>query len=219
VIAFSRRSGRLTVAVLAAIFLIFTAAGAASANQLDGSSPSSGAKLTKSPSQVSLSFSQPVLFGQATVTVVGPTGDVTSGSPQIQGQQVVQALKGNLKKGSYQVSWKVMTFDRKVRDDSGGFSFTIAPRKPKPKVTETPTPTPTSTRAAKRTHALSPRPLSTQTRASASPTDTAVPAPAIQGVSYTGADRLPSPPVVWAVLILLGIVGYAINRVAGRRDR
>jgi hypothetical protein len=44
-------------------------------------------------------------------------------------------------------------------------------------------------------------------------------APDIQGVSYTGADRLPSPPVVWAVLIGAAIVIFLITRWQRGRAR
>lgn len=228
----SRRRGRWISIVLATLLLVLTGmttgAGPASANELDSSSPSSGARLTSGPRAVRLTFSDPVLFASTTVSVTGPGGDATSGNPQVAGREVTQNLDSGLARGRYRVSWRVRTL---FTDDSGSFNFTIAsPAAARPNPRPTPTQSPSSPTPTASPGVIAPQPQSpsrddfrtprpgpgVRGEQPVVPVDPTIPAPAVQGVNYSGSDRMPPPIVIWGVLIVLGIIAYAVIRLRRR---
>jgi methionine-rich copper-binding protein CopC len=237
------RPRRWPAALLAGLLLaltgLFATAGPADAASLNNSSPSAGAKLSSAPGAVRLTFTTLVLLGTASVSVTGPGGSVTEGGVQVFGLSVTQNLRSGLGPGTYSVSWRIAGL---LHSDSGGYSFTVAspagstgggakpkptrskPAKPKPTAEPTPTPnasgtpTPTPTPTASGT----PTPAVTGTTAAMIPvgTPSATPsyeiaesAPNVQGVGSTGSGKVPSPPVIWGLLMLLAVGGWVFFRV------
>lgn len=201
--------------------LVVMPAGSAAANDLEGASPGSGAKLRNAPGEIQLTFDDLVLGG-ASVSVSGPNGSVR-GDTRAMGKTVTRSLRGSLGPGGYTVSWSVRSI---LREDSGSYSFTVLGAKPKPKPTKTtakPTPskTPTPTPTPKATRSPTPSPTPTRSpRPRPSTTDEATPvpteaiaAPQVQGVSYTGSGLLPSPVVLWGLLMVAIVIGAVIARL------
>ncbi len=233
-----RRPGRrrrwpavLLAGLLIALTGLFATAGPADAAALNNSTPAAGARLKVGPAEVRLSFNQLVLLGTASVSVSGPGGSVTRGGLQVLGVTVTQGLRRDLGPGTYQVGWQIRGL---LSRSSGGFSFTIAGAAPKPKPSrsKTPEPTPRATPSPTGTPSATPTTTATATGvptatgtaqigiiAVSSPTPTssydvdAEVAPKVQGVSYTGSGRLPSPPVIWGILMLVVIAGWVVSRV------
>jgi copper resistance protein C len=208
-------AGLLTVAAL-----VVLPAGSAAANDLDGASPSAGAKLKSAPDEIRLDFAGLVLGG-AQVSVSGPDGSVR-GNTTAMGRTVTRSLRGELRPGTYSVNWSVRSL---LREDTGSYSFSIVAPKRKPKPKPKPTtaePTPSKTPTAKATtsaavlptvtHSARPTPRTDDDVASPVPT-VAVAAPEVQGVSYTGSGRLPSPIVLWGLLMVAILIGSIVARI------
>ncbi len=123
-----RRLGFLLVAVVAA--LIATAGPASAHAVLDRSDPVAGATLTVPPSQVTLAFSESVTTDARSITVISPTGqrvdagDVRHGQT---GSQVVAGLSADLGRGTYVVSWHVISADSHPVSGSFFFGVGVAP--------------------------------------------------------------------------------------------
>ncbi|MFI7586442.1 copper resistance protein CopC [Spongisporangium articulatum] len=196
VVAALALAGALTAGTLGAV--------PAQAIEATGVSPSSGSSLSKAPGSVRISFDR-LPVGRVSVSVRGPKGDVTRGDAQVEGMTVVQRI-ANGGSGRYTVSWEVDSIFSSG-DTSGSSSFRVKP-KPKP----TPTPTPTPSRTPKPTPSPSPTVAAAMTEAPPSPTSTYVAEPKIQGVSSTGSNHLPSPTVLWILIILLAGGGYAYRQ-------
>ncbi|HZI97105.1 MAG TPA: copper resistance CopC family protein, partial [Actinomycetales bacterium] len=124
------RAGRRTLAtVLACLGLLLAAhvAGAANASahtELVSTAPADGGQLTTAPTDVTLTFSQPVGTELARVEVTGPAGDaLQDGDPQVDGATVAQSLMPLDDGGAYTVTWRVVAADG--HPISGTFSFTF----------------------------------------------------------------------------------------------
>jgi methionine-rich copper-binding protein CopC len=226
----NRRSHLLATAIGALLLiagLVVVPAGSAAANDLQGASPSSGAKLRNPPGEVQLDFSD-LILGAGSISVTGPDGEVR-GNTNTLGRTVTKRLRGTLGPGTYTVTWSVRSL---LNEDTGSYSFTVLGPDPKPRPkptktvrptpkktpTPTPTPTPTATKAVAATPTTtpthSPRPTPVDPDPSAAPEATeAVAAPAVQGVSYTGSGHLPSPVVLWGLLMLAIVIGSIIARL------
>lgn len=75
------------------------------------------------PSQVILTFAEPVLPVGNRVDVSGPGGEVASGAPMIQGSTLHQMLRPQLRTGGYRVTWRAVSADG--HPVSGTFGFTV----------------------------------------------------------------------------------------------
>src|SRR3954471_5670687 len=121
-----RRRGLLAlVAALLAIAIALVPAGTASAHaELEGSTPADGSIVAQAPRSVTLTFSEGVSVRPDGVRVVDADGTRVDTSHAAASSSVVRVpLKGNLAKGSYLVSWRVISADgHPVR---GAFSFSI----------------------------------------------------------------------------------------------
>jgi copper transport protein len=118
------RLGATVALVLAALFA-FPAAASAHA-VLVGSTPVDGSRLSTSPTTVVLHFDENVELVPGTARVISTTGlradtgHATAGEDQ---SLVVIALKPNLPKGSYSVTWRVVSADTHIV--SGSISFGV----------------------------------------------------------------------------------------------
>jgi methionine-rich copper-binding protein CopC len=118
----TRALTRLLVAGVAACFaLLLGAAPAFAHTRLESSDPADGASLSAAPDTVSLTFSEDVDPGFATITVVGPdgtsyqTGDVTG-----DGGEVRTGVSPLGPAGTYEIGYRV------VSDDGHPVSGTVA---------------------------------------------------------------------------------------------
>lgn len=106
-------------------------------------SPTDGAALTAAPTQVVLTFDEPIGTSFATISVAGPDGSVSQGSAVVNGVTVTQALAGHLSNGRYTVSFRVVSEDGHPVSDRTTFSVAAA-AEPTTSAPGTP-PTPTTT--------------------------------------------------------------------------
>ena len=86
--------------------------------------PKDGARLTTAPTEVLLTFNEPISTSFATVTVADPDGEsASSGRPVVAGATVTQAL-GGLRPGRWTVAFRVTSDDGHAI--AGRSSFTVA---------------------------------------------------------------------------------------------
>ena len=90
-------------------------------------SPKDGAKLTAAPTQVVLTFNEPIGTSFATVSVAGPAGLVSQGKAVVDGVAVTQALADDLPDGRYTVSFHVVSEDGHPVSDRTTFTLAAAP--------------------------------------------------------------------------------------------
>ncbi|MGN6467857.1 MAG: copper resistance CopC/CopD family protein, partial [Rhizobiaceae bacterium] len=102
---------RVTLAlVYAALFILGLASQAAGHAALVASDPADGTVVVKAPAEVSLTFDEPV--SPLILKLVKPDGsEVSFGKPTLDGNRVVLAAPPDLGKGSYVLSWRVISQD------------------------------------------------------------------------------------------------------------
>lgn len=118
---------RLLLTILMAVFLVgpgaaLTAGSASAHDQLISTAPAKDATVATPPSDVLLTFNEPVLAKGSRVEVTGPAGRVDSGDATFVDKNVTQPLKSGLPAGKYDVVWRVTSSDG--HPISGKFSFT-----------------------------------------------------------------------------------------------
>ncbi|WP_432194005.1 copper resistance CopC/CopD family protein [Streptomyces sp. bgisy027] len=124
-----RQVGRslLAVAAILAGVLLGGAAPASAHAVLTGSDPREGAVLQTAPKQITVSFNESVVLAEDSVRVLDPDSrPVTAGDPEHADGKADTArvpLTGGLKKGTYSVSWRVLSEDSHAV--SGAFTFSI----------------------------------------------------------------------------------------------
>ena len=122
-----RISVRFAAAAFVALTLIGVTAGPASAHAvLEGSTPGAGAQVARSPQEISLRFGEAVEASLGAIRLYNAQGNrVDVGSPQHpdgKGAEVSASVP-TLDKGSYVVTWRVISADsHPVR---GAFTFTV----------------------------------------------------------------------------------------------
>jgi copper transport protein len=130
----SGKLGRVTryraLAVLAGLIFGLLAVGLAPARPASAhagllqSDPPSGAVLAGSPDQVVLTFSEPVRIVPGKVRIIGPNGrNVADGAPATQGSQLRIPMKETTERGSYLISYRVISADS--HPISGAIPFSI----------------------------------------------------------------------------------------------
>jgi methionine-rich copper-binding protein CopC len=87
------------------------AVGADAHTALKSVSPKDGARLASAPTEVVLTFDDPISESFAAVTVTGPGGSVGSGRATVQGAVVTQPLESGLGDGTYTVAFRVVSAD------------------------------------------------------------------------------------------------------------
>ena len=203
-VAPSRWSVALLGVLLGMLTPLVAATGAQAHAVLRSISPADGAQLTQAPTQVVLTFDEPVSTSFATVTVTDASGDsVVSGRTQVDGAKVTQALKGDLPSGKYSVAYRVVSDDGHPVSDKTTFTLALP-------ASDTPTSdAPTSSTSPSTTSAA------TATGSATSP-PTASPGSAADA---TGSGSDGGVPVwVWVVvgIVVLAGVGGAGTALARR---
>jgi copper transport protein len=129
-----RRLAATLMAVVAGCLTILVTALPASAHAaLLDTNPEPSSVLAKAPATVSMRFSEPVQITDGSLTVTGPDGQELDGlSPAADpndGSTLVATLPDSLPKGTYVVTWRVVSLDS--HPVSGRFAFAVgAPSAP-----------------------------------------------------------------------------------------
>jgi len=91
---------------------------------LVGTTPAAGATVAEAPDSLELDFTgEPLPLGTL-VAVTGPDGaPVSTGTPEIRGTTVVQAIDGDATAGTYRVDWRSTSSDGHAL--SGTFDYTV----------------------------------------------------------------------------------------------
>jgi methionine-rich copper-binding protein CopC len=110
--------------LLGVLSSLVMATGADAHAALRSVSPKDGATVSTAPTEVVLTFSEPVGTSFATVSVAGPSGSVSQGKAVVDGPTVTQALAADLPNGRYTVSFHVVSDDGHPVSDRT--SFTVA---------------------------------------------------------------------------------------------
>ncbi|MGW0879064.1 copper resistance CopC/CopD family protein [Streptomyces sp. NPDC002671] len=116
----------LVLLLLAVTGALLAGAGPASAHAaLTGSAPAQGVVVDKAPDQVSLTFSEKVALSDDSLRVLDPRGkSVQTGSPaNVSGTTYAVHLKSGLGKGTYTVTYQVVSADS--HPVSGAYTFSI----------------------------------------------------------------------------------------------
>jgi methionine-rich copper-binding protein CopC len=102
---------RLLSVLLALGFVVAVPAAASAHDVLERTNPADGTSVDRLPGAVELTFSEePVAIGTQ-VLVKGPSGNVESGSPSIDGRVVTQPLDLDAPGGDYTVTYRVTSDD------------------------------------------------------------------------------------------------------------
>ncbi|MEV5747101.1 copper resistance protein CopC [Actinoallomurus sp. NPDC052308] len=125
-----RRLAAATLAVCAAAFtvLVLAASPAAAHAALVSSTPADGTVLTAAPTEVTLTFGEPVRAAPEGVAVIGPDGDrADDGVVRRAGAAVLAmrlpGLRVRARGGTYTVTWRVISADS--HPVGGAFTFSI----------------------------------------------------------------------------------------------
>ncbi|MFG2606812.1 copper resistance protein CopC [Streptomyces sp. NPDC048514] len=116
----------LALLFLAVAGALLAGAGPASAHAaLTGSDPAQGVVVTKAPTQISLTFSEKVAMGDDSLRVLDPKGKpVQRGTPDnVSGTTYAVQLKSGLAKGTYTVTYQVVSADS--HPVSGAYTFSV----------------------------------------------------------------------------------------------
>ncbi|MFJ4321626.1 copper resistance CopC/CopD family protein [Streptomyces tricolor] len=116
----------LVLLLIAVTGALLAGAGPASAHAaLTGSDPAQGVVADKAPTQVSLTFSEKVALNDGSLRVLDPRGKpVQTGSPaNVSGTTYAVKLKSGLAKGTYTVTYQVVSADS--HPVAGAYTFSI----------------------------------------------------------------------------------------------
>jgi hypothetical protein len=169
---------------------------------LVASDPEDGAVLADPPTAVTLTFNEGLDAGKSSFRLIGPDGDIGTGTAARDGATRMVLAGLVLAPGEYRVKWTAAADDGHVERGSLGFSVsapTPVPSTPSPSPAPSPTPATTTTPSAAST-----------TTPSAVPTTNA---PATPAAAASGTDVL--IPIV-AGLVLVGLVGGFVLRRSRR---
>lgn len=123
----ARRFAYLAATVLlAALSLLVTAPAASAHAVLVSSSPADGAVLARAPDRVTATFDEPVGVSADSLRVFAPNGDRVDTSGTTHGsrpQEISVALRPGLGRGTYTVSWHVVSADS--HPVQGAFTFSV----------------------------------------------------------------------------------------------
>ncbi len=119
-----RRCGLAVAAVVTALGVLLPAMPASAHAVLVRTDPVAGTIVDQPPRQVTLTFSEPVDIGLGRVSMLAPDGtNVVEGRPTVRGAQVVAPLRPGLGRGTYLVSYRVVSADG--HPIAGGYTFSI----------------------------------------------------------------------------------------------
>jgi copper resistance protein C len=129
---------RRVLAVLAAtLFVLVGSTGTAAAHaKLDSMTPGDGTTMAIPPTQVVLTFNEPVGSTGAQVQVKSPTGvNVALGDIQVVDNTVTQPVGAMIETGRYQVDARIVSADGHPITVTGGFTVSHAGHDPNSPVT------------------------------------------------------------------------------------
>lgn len=218
---------RFSLSLLMAGALVVAPSAAFAHDELLGSDPQDSSS-AEAPEEVTLTYSGQISDVGATVQVTGEDGtDVTEGSPQVVGTDVVQDLAEDLPDGEYAVAWRVTSEDG--HPIAGEFGFTVVgseddpadesasaePTSQEATAEETEDGTETQTSAEPTTQAAEPTPEETGAEATTEAESTEDAAAA-----STPAESGGLPVWAWAFIVIavLGL-GAALTMTWGRARR
>ena len=172
-----------------------TPAGLALHAQLLGSSPTDGSTVATAE-QVVLTFNEDVDPTFVTVSVKGPEGSETAGTPTVSDREVTQALASDLPAGEHVVTYRVVSTDGHPVSGSVTFTSTQAPA------------------------SASPSPTTTTSVPSPSTSSVSSPTPTVSTEPTSGDSGEDSTP--WLVLAVVGLLaalglGVVWRTIGGRR--
>ncbi|MEU4573920.1 copper resistance protein CopC [Nonomuraea sp. ATR24] len=185
-------------AILAALFVLATAAPAQAHDTLKSSDPAKGATV-KSVDEVTLEFSNKVRM--PFVIVRGP-GDAQhqAGDPESDGPVVKQRLKGELPDGKYTIAYRVVSSDGHPIE--GEIPFTVKGASPSPEAS--------AESSAEATAEAS-------TAASAAPS--AAPSSAAPAADQAAAEESSGTFPVWLIVVVGALVGIGIGFLLSARKK
>ena len=116
----------LLAALLGLLTALVAATGAQAHAALVSITPPDGAQLSKAPTEVVLTFDEPVSTSFAIVAVMDGSGaSVSSGKARVDGAVVRQQLKPALKSGKYTVAFRVVSDDGHPVSDKTTFTLNL----------------------------------------------------------------------------------------------
>ncbi|MFI7447182.1 copper resistance protein CopC [Nonomuraea sp. NPDC049714] len=185
-------------AILAALFVLATAAPALAHDALKSSDPAKGATV-KALDEVKLEFTGNV---RMPFVIVRGAGDVQhqAGKPDLDGPVVTQKLKGELSDGAYVIAYRVVSSDGHPIE--GEVPFTVKGA------------TPSQTAASP--EATATEPASPAASPEASPAQSPVQAPA-EPVAAEGAATTTFP--IWLLVIVGALVGIGVGFLLSARKK
>jgi hypothetical protein len=169
---------------------------------LVASDPEDGAVLADPPTAVTLTFNEGLDAGKSSFRLIGPDGDIGTGTAARDGATRMVLAGLVLAPGEYRVKWTAAADDGHV--ERGSLGFSVSAPTPEP-ATPPPSPAPSPTAATTTTPTAA-----TTTTPSAVPTTNA---PATPAAAASGTDVL--IPIV-AGLVLVGLVGGFVLRRSRR---
>ncbi|ONI80600.1 hypothetical protein ALI22I_45875 [Saccharothrix sp. ALI-22-I] len=204
---------RLALSALLATLALFGAAPQALAHtELVSSDPANGGTPPQRPTQLTLTFTEPVPAESATVTVMGPDGaawplgEVTAQAATL----TIPMRETGSPAGQYTVTWMVQALDGDFVDGTFAFTLTAPPAAQQPPAA---TPTPTAPAVTSADAA----PTTASSTASATTLTAVITGTSVPAVAGSADDDGGVPLWVWilvaAVLAVIGIaVGVGLNR-------
>jgi methionine-rich copper-binding protein CopC len=183
---------RIALVASVAAMAVFALAGPASAHTgLESSDPADGSSVSTAPTQLKLTFEEPVSAAAGAISITGPEGTTwTVGKPTTTDKVVTVPVEPEGPAGNYTVSYKVSSSDGD--NVSRKISFTL-------------------TAAVPTTPATTTQPPSTS---SAAPATTATPAPQAAESDSTGLH-----PWIWiliAAIVVILVATFLLRRRAKR---
>jgi methionine-rich copper-binding protein CopC len=130
---------------LFALFTVLSAGPASAHTRLVETTPADGKQLTRTPDEVSLTFSEGVLKLGATIKISGPDGTTKHGAVKVRNRTVSWPLTGDLANGKYTVDWRVTSADGHPIDGTFDFAIRVQPTASPTAAGASPTAVPTPT--------------------------------------------------------------------------
>ncbi|TDU91298.1 hypothetical protein EV138_4902 [Kribbella voronezhensis] len=134
---------RLIAVLVASLLALVVATGPAAAHaKLESMSPADGSTMAAPPTQVVLTFNEPVGSTGAEVQVKSPSGNnVSTGDVQVIDNKVTQPVGAMIEAGKYTVDARIVSADGHPITVSAGFTVTHAGHAPGSVVTNQPSTT------------------------------------------------------------------------------
>ncbi|MGW6695093.1 copper resistance CopC family protein [Rhodococcus sp. NPDC054953] len=122
-------SARIRILVLGALTALAAVLGvgvAGAHSAVTGSDPEAGAQVTAGPDRVTLTFNEPVQSSFATLTVVGPDGNLWSkGDPVVSGSTISVPVGELGPTGEYTIAYRVTSADGHPVSGTSRFTLTV----------------------------------------------------------------------------------------------